>query len=174
METGHQAGVARPAMEMGALACAGGGRIAISSIPGLGGDLAGDIARIGDWDPRVVVTMTTTAEMKAAGAATLGASLEVLGIAWLHLPVPDYHSLQGNGDAQWPAVSKQLHAVLADGGGVYIHCHGGRGRSGMIALRLLVELGEEPDAALERLRAVRTGAVETDDQFAWAANVEDG
>ena len=38
----------------------------------------------------------------------------------------------------------------------------------MIALRLLVERGADPEAALKRLRAVRPGAVETDDQFAWA------
>jgi hypothetical protein len=38
----------------------------------------------------------------------------------------------------------------------------------MAALRLMVEAGEPPDTALGRLRAVRPGAVETEDQMAWA------
>ena len=39
----------------------------------------------------------------------------------------------------------------------------------MIAMRLMVEAGETPDDALQRLRAVRRGAVETEEQRVWAA-----
>ena len=59
-------------------------------------------------------------------------------------------------------------ALLAQGGRVLVHCFGGCGRSGMAALRLLVELGEDPDEALARIRAVRSCAVETEAQMAWA------
>jgi len=38
-----------------------------------------------------------------------------------------------------------------------------------MALRLMVEHGEAPNAALQRLRMVRPCAVETDAQQAWAA-----
>ena len=38
----------------------------------------------------------------------------------------------------------------------------------MIALRLLVERGADGHDALANLRSVRPGAVETDDQLAWA------
>jgi hypothetical protein len=38
----------------------------------------------------------------------------------------------------------------------------------MIALRLMVEDGEAPDAALARLRAARPCAVETNAQMRWA------
>ena len=47
-------------------------------------------------------------------------------------------------------------------------------RSGMIALRLMVERGADPDEALKRLRAVRPGAVETDEQRLWAQKRERG
>ena len=60
-------------------------------------------------------------------------------------------------------------AVVAGGGRVLFHCLGGCGRSGMAVLRLLVEMGEAPEAALERLRRVRPCAVETGDQCDWAA-----
>ena len=38
----------------------------------------------------------------------------------------------------------------------------------MAALRLMIEVGEDPDAALKRLRAVRACAVETEAQMIWA------
>jgi hypothetical protein len=38
----------------------------------------------------------------------------------------------------------------------------------MAALRLMIKAGEDPDAALKRLRAVRACAVETDAQLLWA------
>ena len=44
----------------------------------------------------------------------------------------------------------------------------GRGRSGMIALRLMIAGGERPVAALKRLRAVQPEAVETPGQMNWA------
>ena len=52
-------------------------------------------------------------------------------------------------------------SALQGKGRVLIHCMGGCGRSGMAALRLMIEAGEAPGAALERLRAVRPCAVET-------------
>ncbi|MGB3280173.1 MAG: protein-tyrosine phosphatase family protein, partial [Pseudorhodobacter sp.] len=63
----------------------------------------------------------------------------------------------------------ELRAILARGGRLMVHCRGGCGRTGMIALRLMVDTGEEPGAALARLRAVRPCAVETDAQEVWAS-----
>jgi len=60
---------------------------------------------------------------------------------------------------------------LQGGGRVLIHCRGGCGRSGMAALRLMIESGEEAGAALSRLRALRPCAVETEAQMAWAQQV---
>ena len=59
-------------------------------------------------------------------------------------------------------------AALRGGGRVLIHCRAGRGRSGMIALRLMIAGGERPVAALKRLRAVQPEAVETPGQMNWA------
>ena len=44
------------------------------------------------------------------------------------------------------------------------HCRGELGRSGMIAARLLVELGWAPDKAIAAIRHVRPGAIETRSQ----------
>ena len=71
-------------------------------------------------------------------------------------------------EAAWPEVSALAAGILSSGGGVLAHCYGGCGRSGMAVLRLMVEAGEDAQAALIRLRAVRPCAVETEAQLAWA------
>lgn len=47
-----------------------------------------------------------------------------------------------------------------------VHCKGGLGRAGMIAARLLVELGMPPDTAIRQVRLARRGAIETPAQLA--------
>jgi protein-tyrosine phosphatase len=70
--------------------------------------------------------------------------------------------------ADWARASAAARAALAGGGRVLVHCRGGCGRSGMAVLRLMIETGEAPEAALARLRARRACAVETAAQLAWA------
>lgn len=150
------------------LDCAGG-RLALSPLPGRGGAFEADLRALILWSPDLVISMTTGDEMAAKGAAPLGTEMEGRGTAWRHLPIPDFGTPDGDTAARFPAVAAEALATLRAGGRVLIHCMGGCGRSGMAALRLMVEAGEEPAAALTRLRAVRPCAVETEAQFNWAA-----
>jgi protein-tyrosine phosphatase len=68
-----------------------------------------------------------------------------------------------------PHLAARLHKIRNEGGSILLHCRGGQGRSGMIALRILVERGEEVSVALTRLRSERPGAVETEAQLIWAS-----
>lgn len=140
----------------------GGGTLALAPLP------VGDAARAAvlSWRPDVVLSLTEAAERAALGAGDLPEQVMRAGIGWIALPVADY-GVPPEGPV-WPVVSARLREVLATGGRVLIHCRGGCGRSGMAALRLMVETGEAPEAALARLRAVRPCAVETADQQAWA------
>ncbi|MEM7123648.1 MAG: protein phosphatase [Pseudomonadota bacterium] len=138
-------------------------------MPGLFGDLASDLAQIKRWSPAIVLSMTEQAEMDRCGSTELGSLLGQVGIDWAHLPVRDFRGLDAAQAARWPDLSGRLHSLLDSGEGVLLHCRGGKGRSGMIGLRLLVERGENPDEALKRLRQERSGAVETEEQWAWAA-----
>ena len=148
---------------------AGGGRIAITPLPGRGGAFEADFAKLVAWDPALVISMTTLEEMESRGAGGLGRDLAALGIAWEHLPVVDFGSPTGEVEEAWPSLSLVARSILVGGGKVLVHCHGGCGRSGMIVLKLLVELGEGPEAALDRLRGIRPCAVETEAQFEWAS-----
>ena len=107
--------------------------------------------------------------MDRGGCGNLGARLAQAAIGWFHLPIRDYGGPEGTSRESWPNLAARLHETLDKGGAVLLHCRGGQGRSGMIALRLLVERGEEVNRALAQIRAVRPGAVETDAQVQWAS-----
>jgi len=147
----------------------GGGMLGIGPMPGRGGDYPRDLAEVLAWRPGLALTMTTAEELAAKGAEGLSCDLSDAGVEWQHLPISDYGVPSGETLTAWPAASARARGVLAADGRVWVHCMGGCGRSGTVALRLMVELGEEPSAALARLRAVRPCAVETTEQFQWAA-----
>jgi Cyclin-dependent kinase inhibitor 3 (CDKN3) len=144
-----------------------GGRIGLCRLPGRSNDLAGDMSVIREWKPAIVVSMTEAAEIAESGSEDLPALLAASGIDWRHFPVVDFGVPEAAMQPQWAALSAELHARLDAGEGVLLHCMGGLGRSGMIALRLAVERGEGAEAALARLRMVRPGAVETEAQGEW-------
>lgn len=146
----------------------GQGILAISPIPGAEGDYAGDVQHLIEWKPAIVISLVSEVEMVAAGAAGLWHDLVEAGCRWEHLPITDFGVPDDAFEEAWPVVSANARRALMGGGRILVHCRGGCGRSGMVALRLMIELGEAADDALARLRAVRSCAVETDAQMAWA------
>ena len=162
-------GVAALRFEIASLTV-GEGRVGICPVPGRYGDYAGDFKAILEWGPRLVLSMTEAVELARAGAGGFRQDLENAGVSRIELPVRDFGEPCGETVRLWPASAAQAKAALAQGGRVLVHCFGGCGRSGMVVLRLLVEMGEDPDEALARLRVVRPCAVETEAQRAWAVN----
>lgn len=145
------------------------GLIGISPMPGRDGRYAADLAAIRDWGPALVLSMVTAEELEAKGARHFGDDLNELGIGWAHLPVRDFAAPGEEIETHWFVAAERASEILDGGGRVLAHCMGGCGRSGTALLRLMVEAGEDPQAALARLRAVRPCAVEKPEQFAWAA-----
>lgn len=146
----------------------GRGTLALTPVPGAGGDYAGDLAHIRDWTPAIVLSLTSEAELLAAGAATLAADVQDTGTRWISMPVADFGIPGHDQSATWRQASRSAREALAGGGRVLIHCRAGCGRSGMVALRLMIEAGERPGVALARLRQLRPCAVETEAQLVWA------
>jgi len=83
---------------------------------------------------------------------------------WLHIPIVDVSIPDERCEREWVVAGEQLRSMLRRKLDVLVHCRGGLGRAGMIAARLLVELGVKPTKAIEQVRAVRPGAIETNDQ----------
>lgn len=144
----------------------GQGVLGISPCPGRAGFYEADLIAIQHWQPALVVSFITAEELGRT-APGLGADLSRSGIEWAHLPTADYDTPSTG----WPKISALAHGELAKGRKVLLHCMGGCGRSGTAALRLMIEAGEAPEPALNRLRQARPCAVETPEQFLWASQV---
>jgi protein-tyrosine phosphatase len=142
-----------------------GGVMGICPMPGRTGNYAADLAAVLAWHPALVVTLAESGELAARKASGLPSDLAAAGVGWLHLPIPDFGTPSRTLRARWPEVSVQLQRCNR----LLIHCMGGCGRSGMIALRLLIDAGEAPETALIRLRTARPCAIETKAQMRWAA-----
>jgi protein-tyrosine phosphatase len=154
--------------KIGTVQLASGGRIGLIAMPGRDGSFDADVENMIAWRPDHVVSLADPAELQSAGAAGLGNRLTARKIRWAHFPIADFGVPDASAHRAWDALSTALSDDLAEGRSVLLHCQAGLGRSGMIALKLMVMAGEDPAAALARLRLARPGAVETDAQLAWA------
>jgi ADP-ribosyl-[dinitrogen reductase] hydrolase len=123
-----------------------------------------DIAAIADWGAVALVTLMESHELDFLGVSGLGNAVLAQGMGWYHLPVQDVSVPNIVFEAQWADTGSALRSQLLAGQSVVVHCRGGLGRTGIVAARLLIELGEKPVTALERVRAARPGAVETAEQ----------
>ena len=150
------------------------GRIGVTLAPGKvqpdsrhARDLATDLDVIEQWNAAAVVTLLEPHELNALQIADLGAEVVRRNMEWHHWPIADGCCPLAEFDADWPIRSRKLLGLLQAGANVLVHCKGGLGRAGTIASRLLVEAGFTPDLAIERVRQVRPGAIETHPQLKW-------
>lgn len=120
-----------------------------------------DMAAIAGWGAAVVVTLVEEHELHALGVADMGAVVRRHGMAWLHLPIVDVSVPTDAFEHVWRAVGPGLRDHLRAGRGVLVHCKGGLGRAGLVAARLLVDIGWRPAEAIAAVRDVRPGAVQT-------------
>ncbi len=128
-------------------------------------DLAADLDAIAAWGAQVVLTLVEPAELVALQVPHLGRDVQARGMAWQHLPIADFSVPNEAFERQWAVQGQAVRALLRSGGDVLVHCKGGLGRAGMMAARLLAELGLEPQEAIRMVRRARKGAIETPSQL---------
>ena len=146
----------------------GWGAVMISCCPGrtdMDHDLAMDIASLRRAGAAAVITLTEQDELDELEVPGLGQAVREAEMAWFHLPIVDYGAPNAEWEGWWQTEGPKVRALLRDGRNVHMHCRGGCGRSGMLAARLLVELGIcDAEEAMRRTRFSRPCAIETDDQ----------
>ena len=130
-------------------------------------DLSLDLDVIRDWGAAAVVTLIEPHELQLLRVERLGDEVRSRGMLWFHLPIVDVKTPDESFEQQWEVAGDALRKLLRNGQDVLVHCRGGLGRAGTIGARLLIELGMEPTTAIARIRAARTGAIETDKQEAY-------
>lgn len=171
---------ASDALEIATLRLPGAGRIGLTLCPGkrdpraMTGawqrDLLADLKEVARWEATTLVTLVESHELTHLGVEDLGATARSLGLEWMHLPIRDVSTPCPAFEQAWETRGAELRRRLAAGEGIVIHCRGGLGRTGLVAARLLIELGEAPQRALAMVRSIRPGAVEAPEQEAYVLN----
>lgn len=127
-------------------------------------DLGTDLQAIRDWGATVLITLMEEYEFGLLQVQDLGERVRDLGLVWYHLPIQDVSIPNEQFETDWERVGPEIRQRLGAGESVLVHCRGGLGRTGTIAARLLIELGEDAQQALHRVRVARVGTVETEEQ----------
>ena len=128
-------------------------------------DLKVDMEAAGNWKAAAVVTLIEEHELEALSVPRLGNAVTFEHMIWHYLPIRDGNVPDAKFEETWAISGAELRSVLREGFNVLVHCKGGLGRAGLVAARLLVELGVNPADAVMAVRKVRPGAIETTRQL---------
>jgi ADP-ribosyl-[dinitrogen reductase] hydrolase len=124
-------------------------------------DLDADLTMIKDAGFTTLVSLIEDHEFEELQVPELGDRVEELGLEWHHLPIEDMNTPDEKFEQAWAYGGHRLRSLLGNGGKIVIHCKGGLGRTGTIAARLMIELGDDPDDAIRAIREARPGSIET-------------
>ncbi|WP_298373028.1 dual specificity protein phosphatase family protein [Azospirillum sp.] len=147
----------------------GGGVLGLAMCPGrkdrdpvTGGwnrDIFMDVETIRAWGARSVLCLLERDEMRRLGVLDLGDMVRCSGMEFHSAPINDMHAPGPAFESVWEGCGKVVRNHLSSGQRVVIHCRAGQGRSGMIAARLLVELGMAADEAIAAIQYARPGVL---------------
>ena len=127
-------------------------------------DLSADMATVLAWEPALIITLVENFEFRLLGVPSFAVAMLEANLPWRHLPIRDAGVPDASFEEAWLTTGHEARAVLKRGGRVLLHCRAGLGRTGMIAARLLVELGSMPKSAIADVRNARSGTIETQAQ----------
>jgi ADP-ribosyl-[dinitrogen reductase] hydrolase len=130
-------------------------------------ELGRDVETLARWGTQALVTLLDDSEMARLRLHTLPALLSAAGIPWYSAPFAAERAASPEFESVWSKIGPVLRDILWQGGKVALHCRDGRDRTGMIAARLLVELGCHPLDAINRVRGARPGAIGSAEQEAY-------
>jgi protein-tyrosine phosphatase len=142
------------------------GRVALAARP-RGGDWLND--EVAEWKRAGIGMALSLLEHHEEESLDLrGEAAEVRrqGIEFTSFPIPD-RQVPASEAKLAQALDKVEHALLGSKN-VLVHCRQGVGRTGLIAVCLLMKKGMSPGAAVEQVSVARGVAVpETDEQREW-------
>ena len=144
---------------MGLVACPG---VRVLSAPtGSKKMLEADLNEIINWGANGVLCLVEPHELELNKVEGLPAAVQAAGMWWKHLPIIDMDIPNQEFENVWAVEGERIRHALRIGERVAIHCYAGLGRTGMIAARILVEFGVEPEQAIRRVRRDNRRRIQT-------------
>ncbi|MCA0938104.1 cyclin-dependent kinase inhibitor 3 family protein [Vibrio alginolyticus] len=123
---------------------------------------------------QAVVTALDNAELASKNVSELGEITQQLGMKWFQIEIEDDCAPDEAFALKWQQASPELHAILAEGGKVAMHCMGGSGRTGLFAAHLLLEKEWALDDIVRKVQALRPGAFTKPVQIEYIERVAQG
>lgn len=128
----------------------------LCAMPGRREPLGDFIAAVTAEQIQHIVCLVSDEEIAKKSPTYLAAIKEkqIPGLLW-RFPIPDY-GIPKDTQALDRLLAK-IRELLEQGESVVVHCAGGHGRTGMLAILLLTHLGIELDEAIRRVRSAGSG-----------------
>jgi atypical dual specificity phosphatase len=121
-------------------------------LAGMARPLPGAAEHLKDLGIDAVLTLTEAPPLPEFQAA---------GLTVAHEPIVDFAAPDAETLTRCVAFVRR---AMAEGDAVVVHCHAGYGRTGTVLAATLVAEGLEPDTAIEIVRKLRPGSLETEEQ----------
>jgi len=123
-----------------------------------------DLDEIIEWGANGILCLVEPHELVMNKVEGLPAAAQQAGIWWKHLPIIDMDIPNQEFENIWAVEGERIRHALRIGERVAIHCYAGLGRTGMIAARILVEFGVEPEQAIKRVRRENRRRIQNKEQ----------
>ena len=144
----------------------GEGALFMMPAPGTKSTLADHLLSLRVAEISHVMSLLETEESQALGLQGEAEQIMNLGMAFDQFSIKDFDVPEDLQQFLWWL--EQLRFRLKKGARIAIHCHGGRGRSSLLAIGLLYTEGLSLDQARARVSEARGCAVpETEAQWTW-------
>lgn len=150
---------------LGLVACPGIRLDDSTSKRGIGRHVRRDLNEILRWKANGVVTLLEERELVRLQLRELPELIEKHGLWWRYLPIRDMYVPDDRFELSWEVEGERLRRLLVNGERIIVHCLAGLGRTGMIAARILVELGMDPAEAILRVREPNRCRIQTELQY---------
>ncbi|HAJ31219.1 MAG TPA: phosphatase [Gammaproteobacteria bacterium] len=124
-------------------------------------DLEKDLNALKSWGADAVICLVEPPELTAMGVPDYVEALSKSGFILFHLPIRDMSTPGQPFKEAWARHSTELNELLSGPSHVVIHCAAGLGRTGMFCAEILVRMGCSAEDAIQKVRRIRPGAIET-------------